>query len=129
MRCAKAAMKIMKKFQTFTVPTLMRHLAQFGKEIAGKKVNGKRRTSINVQPSALARSRQNGTKRRGRKAIGITRPHKDRSGQQAEFVLENGETIVLPSLGKANKKSTAQPHNLQLAVDQQKAPLRRHRKQ
>ena len=67
-----------------------------------KKVRGKLRAAINVQPTSVARSKANGAKRTGRKVTCRGRPHKNK---QANLILDD-DTIV-PSQDKL-KKSQAQ---------------------
>ena len=111
----------------------MKHMKLFGgPELQGKKEKGKKKKGfeINVQPASVRRSKDNGTRRRGRKALGTRRPPKDRTGPRKSFVLDDGETISLPCLGKQKKKQkTKQLHDLQKAVDNMETLPRRHTKQ
>ena len=72
-------------------------------DLKGKKKKG---FEINVQPASVRRSKDNGTRRRGRKALGTRRPPKDKTGPRKTFVLDDGETISLPCLGKQKKQKT-----------------------
>ena len=53
---------------------------------------------INVQPASVRRSKDNGTRRRGQRALGSRRPPKDKTGPRKSFVLDDGETISLHCL-------------------------------
>ena len=50
-------------------------------------------------------------------------------GESAVCVLENGEELVLPSLGKPHKRTKAQTHSFHRAVDNSRTLPRRHNKQ
>ena len=66
-KAVKLANKILKKSLNSKAQTLAKQLVWFGKEQHCKIVRGKKRAKINVQPTAIARSKANGTARRGRK--------------------------------------------------------------
>ena len=96
----------------------------------GQKVKGKRRRIIKVQPTAVARSRANGTKRRGRRSLGSSAGRiKERSGESAIFVMSDGEEMEFPSLAKPKSRKKSQPHNFQKAVNESNTLPRRHTRQ
>ena len=41
---------------------------------------------------------------------------KDRSGETATFTTTDGSSVVLPALGRGNKKRKRQPHSLAKAI-------------
>ena len=128
-RCVKSAMAVLKKSEKFTLPTVQKHLSLFGKEIYGRKVKGKRSIQIPVQPTSVSRSRANGTIRRGRKAVNITCPHKDRSEETNVTITENGKMVNLQGLGKLKKKKPGIKHSFQSNVNDNVTIPRRHDKQ
>ena len=69
-KATKCALKKFKNFNSFTLMFLQNHLHWFGTEKRGKeKEKGERRPSINVQPAAVCRSRENGNKIQGRGSL------------------------------------------------------------
>ena len=92
----------MKKSMNSKTNTLIKQLIWFGKDQHKKRLKGKLRSAINVQPTAVARSRANGTKRRGRKAVKRGRPYKD----VGKEVIVDGEVIpAQPAPMKRKKRS------------------------
>ena len=74
----------MKDSKSFRPQTLRHHQYSFGQEPKGpidRKTGQRSKAPIPVQPTAVARSNANGTKRRGRRALGTTGAYKDRSGE------------------------------------------------
>ena len=128
-KATQSALRKLNKYRSFTPMSLKDHLHWFGTEKKGNKEKGKRRLVMNVQPAALRRSRENGTKRRGRGSlIGASR-FKDRSGEKLIFVLEDGEEMELPGLQKIKKRKNVQTHDIKKAIDQKKTVARRHTRQ
>ena len=127
-KCSQSASKVLKKVDNYTVQTMTRHLSLFGKDIFGPKIKGKRAIRMNVQPTAISRSKKNGGKRIGRKAIGTTRPHKDRREEKLVVPGPDGEKQVVTSLGVPKARTKAKPHSFKRAVDENRPPPRRHEK-
>ena len=84
---------------------------------------------MNVQPASVRRSRENGTKRKGRGSLVGSSRFKDRSGEEEFFLFEDGEEILLPGLQKIRKKRNVQSHDIKKAIDQKKTVARRHTRQ
>ena len=95
----------------------------FGKDQHKKTVKGKTRASINVQPTAMARSRANGAKRRGRTATTRGRPYKD----VGRPVLIDGE--VIPAQAAVSKKKSRAKHSFKDSLARNKPPSRKHDRQ
>ena len=106
------------------LPTIMRQFIWFGKEQHTRKVCGKVRAKINVQPTSLARSQ---TKRRGRKATLKGRPHKDVSSV-SDLVWDVSGAII-PAQPMSKKRKPAAKHSFKDALEKNKPSPRRHRKQ
>ena len=128
-KATKCALKKLKNYNSFTPISLQNHLHWFGTEKKGKKEKGKRRPSMHVQPASVRRSRENGTKRKGRGSLVGSSRLKDRSGEEEFFLLEDGEEILLPGLQKIRKKKNVQSHDIKKAIDQKKTVARRHTRQ
>ena len=101
--------------------TITKQLVWFGKDQHKKKVRGKLRASINVQPTSVARSK---SKRRGRKVTCRGRPHKNK---QANLILDDGTTV--PSQEKLKKKKVRAKHSFKEALDKNILPPKRHDRQ
>ena len=67
-KAVKSANKILKRSENSKTQTVTRHLIWFGKEQHSKIKKGRVRASINVQPTAVSRSKSRGTARRGEKS-------------------------------------------------------------
>ena len=104
-KAVKSANKILIKSLKSQSQTLANQLIWFGKDQHKKIVRGKVRGKINVQPTAVARSKANGTARRGRKMCSKGRPYKSKEGI---FYMSDG-TQVHPQK-KLEKKTTRQKH-------------------
>ena len=81
--CMKKVKNKISNSKSYRPQTLRHHLYSFGQDGQGPKdpETGRRSLLIPVQPAALARSRAQGTKRRGTQALGTTGNFKDRSGE------------------------------------------------
>ena len=63
LKAVKSANKVLKKSVNSQSKTVTKQLVWFGKEQHSKIVRGKVRASINVQPTAVSRSKARGTTR------------------------------------------------------------------
>ena len=124
LKAVNSASKIMMKSLNSKSETITHQLVWFGKDKHKKKVRGKVRSSINVQPTAVARSKANGAKRRGRKVTTRGRPHKNR---QAELVLDDG--TVYGAQEKLKKTKGRAKHSFKEALAKNVPPPRRHDRQ
>ena len=122
-RSIKSVAKIMKKTMKSQTNTLIQQLIWFGKDQHKKRLKGKLRSAINVQPTAVARSRANGTKRRGRKAVKRGRPYKD----VGKEVIVDGE--VIPAQPAPMKRKKRSKHSFKDSLAKNKPPSRRHDRQ
>ena len=123
-KAINSAAKIMTKSLKSETETITKQLVWFGKDQHKKKVRGKLRAAINVQPTSVARSKANGAKRRGRKVTCRGRPHKNK---QANLILDD-DTIV-PSQDKLKKKKVRAKHSFKEALAKNIPPPRRHDRQ
>ena len=82
------------------------------------------RGKINVQPTAVARSKANGTARRGRKMCSKGRPHKSK---EDIFFMSDGTPFN--SQKKLPKKKPRQKHCFKESLEKNQPPTRRHDKQ
>ena len=119
----KSVTKTMKKSMNSKTNTLIKQLIWFGKDQHKKRLKGKLRSAINVQPTAVARSRANGTKRRGRKAVKRGRPYKD----VGKEVIVDGE--VIPAQPAPMKRKKRSKHSFKDSLAKNKPPSRRHDRQ
>ena len=123
-KAVKSANKILKKSLNSKAQTLAKQLVWFGKEQHCKIVRGRKRAKINVQPTAIARSKANGTARRGRKMIPKGRPHKSQ-----EDVLNLSDGLQIPAQKKLKQKKPRAKHSFKESLAKNKPPARRHDKQ
>ena len=85
--CMRKVKNTLSNSKSYRPQTLRHHLHTFGQDSQGPKdpETGRQSLLIPVQPAALARSRAQGTKRRGTQALGTTGNFKDRSGETERF--------------------------------------------
>jgi hypothetical protein len=119
-----SVIRMMTKSKASNLATITKQLIWFGKEQHTKREHGKIRAKINVQPTALARSK---TKRRGRKSTLKGRPHKNWAATSEYVVDENGAEI--PSQPPPKKKTNRAKHSFKDALVSNKPPPRRHDRQ
>ena len=124
LKAVKSANKVLKKSVNSQSKTVTKQLVWFGKEQHSKIVRGKVRASINVQPTAVSRSKARGTTRRGRKVNTKGRPHKSK-----EAFLNMSDESQVPSQQKLKPKRKRAKHCFADALAKNKPPPRRHDKQ
>jgi hypothetical protein len=84
-KATKCALQKLTKYNSFTPMSLQDHLHWFGKEKMGRKEKGRKGPIINVQPAAVRRSKETGTKRKGRGSLVGSSRFKDQSGEKQFF--------------------------------------------
>ena len=126
-KAVKSSMKTLTKSVNSRLPTIKRQLFLFGKNQVISKRRGRKRGAIYIQPTSLARSRKNSTKRSGKKSITRGRQPKDRSHSQMN-VTEEDENFTF-SQPKSKKRKREQTHSLKEAIRDNRAPAKRPKKQ